>query len=119
MESGLNDGIATPFVTFFIAGAVVDTAARSSVTVSSAVGELAVGIAVGVVAGVGGGWCFVLARRQGWSTSATRAVFVVALALLAYTAALELGGNGFIAAFVGGLAFGTVLPPMVSSVSAP
>ena len=30
VESGLNDGIATPFVTFFIAGAVADTVARSS-----------------------------------------------------------------------------------------
>jgi NhaP-type Na+/H+ or K+/H+ antiporter len=112
VESGLNDGIATPFVTFFIAGAVVDTVARSSVTVSSAVGELAVGVIVGVAVGVGGGWCFVLARRRDWSTPAARAMFVVALALLAYASSLELGGNGFIAAFVGGLAFGTVLPPM-------
>jgi sodium/hydrogen antiporter len=37
-------------------------------------------------------------------------VVVVALALLAYSSSIELGGNGFIAAFVGGLAFGTVLP---------
>jgi NhaP-type Na+/H+ or K+/H+ antiporter len=35
---------------------------------------------------------------------------VVALALLAYSLAVELGGNGFIAAFVGGLAFGALLP---------
>lgn len=110
VESGLNDGIATPFVTFFIAGAVADTVARSSVTLSSAVGDLAVGTAVGVVGGLGGGWLLAVARRHQWSAPAVRGIVVIALAILMYTAAVELGGNGFIAAFVAGLAFGTVLP---------
>ncbi len=34
---------------------------------------------------------------------------MLALALLAYTLSIECGGNGFIGAFVGGLAFGTVM----------
>jgi NhaP-type Na+/H+ or K+/H+ antiporter len=110
VESGLNDGIATPFVTFFIAGAVSETVASSTVTLASALGDLAIGTAAGVVLGVGGGWLLGVARRRGWAADASRGIIVVALALLAYAASIELGGNGFIAAFVGGLAFGTVLP---------
>ena len=36
---------------------------------------------------------------------------MLALALLAYTAALAVDGNGFVAAFVGGLVFGNVAGP--------
>jgi len=110
VESGLNDGIATPFVTFFIAGSVVDTFAHPSVTLASAVGDLAIGAAVGVGIGLGGARLLRLARAHRWSTPAAQGILVVALALLAYSASLELGGNGFIAAFVAGLAFGTLLP---------
>jgi NhaP-type Na+/H+ or K+/H+ antiporter len=35
---------------------------------------------------------------------------VLGLALLAYAAAIEAGGNGFVAGFVGGLAFGSIMP---------
>jgi NhaP-type Na+/H+ or K+/H+ antiporter len=110
VESGLNDGIATPFVTFFIAGAIGDTVARSSVTVASAVGDLVVGTVVGAALGLGAGWLLTVARRRGWSSPAARGITTLGLALLAYAAAIELGGNGFIAAFVGGLAFGSILP---------
>lgn len=110
VESGLNDGIATPFVTFFIAAAVSDTVAQTSVTVASAVGDLAVGVATGVVVGVGGGWLLTRAGRRGWSNPTSWGIIVVALALLAYSASIELGGNGFVAAFVAGLAFGAVGP---------
>jgi NhaP-type Na+/H+ or K+/H+ antiporter len=110
VESGLNDGIATPFVTFFVAGAVGDLVAHASTSLASAVGDLAIGIAVGLVGGLGAGWLLGAARRRGWSTPAAQGIVVVALALLAYSSSVELGGNGFIAAFVGGLAFGTVLP---------
>jgi NhaP-type Na+/H+ or K+/H+ antiporter len=110
VESGLNDGIATPFVTFCIAGAVSEAAARSSVSLSSALGDLGIGTAVGVVAGLGGGWLLTIARRHGWSASSSRGILVVALALLTYATSVEVGGNGFVASFVAGLAFGTVLP---------
>jgi NhaP-type Na+/H+ or K+/H+ antiporter len=110
VESGLNDGIATPFVTFFIAGAVSDAVARSSVSLTSALGDLAIGVAVGVVGGLTGGLLLALAHRHGWSAPSSRGIVVVALALLAYSSSIELSGNGFIAAFVGGLAFGSVLP---------
>jgi Sodium/hydrogen exchanger family len=38
VESGLNDGIATPFVTFFIASAVANTVSNSSVSLGASLG---------------------------------------------------------------------------------
>ncbi len=46
-------------------------------------------------------------RRRGWAAEGFAGSAVLALALCAYACALALHGNGFIAAFTGGLAFGT------------
>ena len=110
VESGLNDGIATPFVSFFIAGAVADTVAHSTASLDGALGELGIGVLVGVAVGLGGGLLVTFSTRRGWASPAYRGIGALALALLAYSMSIELGGNGFIAAFVGGLAIGTVLP---------
>lgn len=45
-------------------------------------------------------------NRHRWTSSVSRQLFVLALAGACYLLAVALGGNGFIAAFVGGLAFG-------------
>jgi NhaP-type Na+/H+ or K+/H+ antiporter len=106
VESGLNDGLITPVVTFFIAGAVAEAGSQPDLSPGSAVVDLALGVLVGVGLGVAGGTALRVARRQAWASSAVETVAVLALALLAYAAAVEAGGNGFVAAFVGGLAFG-------------
>ena len=110
VESGLNDGIATPFVTFFIAGAVADAATSSSESLGASMGDLAIGVLTGVAVGLVGGLLLKHAMGRGWSSAAYRGIGALALALGAYALSIELGGNGFIAAFVGGLAFGTVVP---------
>ncbi len=110
VESGLNDGIATPFVSFFIAGAVADTVAHSTASLDGALGELGIGVLVGAAVGLGGGALVTLSTRRGWASPAYRGIAALSLALLAYALSIELGGNGFIAAFVGGLAIGSVLP---------
>jgi NhaP-type Na+/H+ or K+/H+ antiporter len=110
VESGLNDGIATPFVTFFIAGAVSETVAQSSLSLGGAATDLLVGVVAGVAIGLGGAMAHGFATRTGWAALARRGTTVMALALLSYAAAIELGGNGFIAAFVGGLGFGALGP---------
>ena len=109
VESGLNDGIATPFVTFFVAGAVADTVSHSSTTLGSSLADLGIGVLVGAAVGLGGAALLVLSTSRGLASPAYRGVGVLALALLAFALSIELGGNGFISAFVGGLAFGTVL----------
>jgi NhaP-type Na+/H+ or K+/H+ antiporter len=104
VESGLNDGIATPFVRFFLVAA----AAGSSLDQGSerhAIVALALGAAGGIVVGGIGGALMEFTQRRGWSTAAARPVGVLALAVLSYAAVVQLDGNGFVAAFVAGLAY--------------
>lgn len=110
IESGLNDGIATPFVNVFLAGALTAEAVAHHPTIGSALVELLGGAAWGVLFGGAGALLIVAARKARWSEAGFRPLSVLALVLLAYSTALAIGVNGFIAAFVGGLAFGTVLP---------
>ena len=108
VESGLNDGIATPFVNLFVAGAASAEAIKGAPTVASAVVDLAGGAALGVGVGALGAVLLAVSRRHGWSATAVRPLAVLALALFAYSVALVAGVNGFVAAFVGGMAFGAV-----------
>ena len=105
IESGLNDGIATPFVNFFIVAAVVGTPWEETSEVG-AVAALAFGVVVGAVIGGGGAWLLRQARARGLGGTTGRHVAVAALAVVSYTVALELQANGFVAAFVAGLAYG-------------
>jgi NhaP-type Na+/H+ or K+/H+ antiporter len=105
IESGLNDGIATPVVLVAIAGAATAEHA-ASVGPAAAVAELALGVLVGVFIGGAGGFVVNVARRRGWAAGGFEGSAVLALAICAYACALALHGNGFIAAFVGGLAYG-------------
>lgn len=107
VESGLNDGIATPFVNLFIAGAVTAEAVAGT-HLTSAVVELLGGAGLGVGVGVVGGLLLGWSRRHGWSAAGIRPLAVLALALFAYATADVAGTNGFVAAFVGGMAFGTI-----------
>jgi NhaP-type Na+/H+ or K+/H+ antiporter len=105
VESGLNDGIATPFVLIALAGAAVDEHV-ASIGPAEAVGELALGVLIGAAVGGIGGFLVKTARDRGWGDEGFAGPAVLALAVCAYACALALHGNGFIAAFVGGLAFG-------------
>jgi NhaP-type Na+/H+ or K+/H+ antiporter len=106
VESGLNDGLATPLVMFFLAGAVAE-AGSVHFSPGSALADLAVGLLAGAAIGLGGGWLLRLARGRTWTTSTSVAILVPILAFASYFAALELDSNGFVAAFVGGLVFGS------------
>jgi len=68
--------------------------------------EMVVGAGVGIAVGGIGGLLLLVSLRRGWSSGASRRFATIALALLAYSLALLVEGNGFIAAFVGGVAFG-------------
>ena len=108
VESGLNDGIATPFVTLFVAFAVATDASSHQAWLSTALLEIALGLLVGIVAGVVGGWLLLLAVRSRWTSGTSEQVAILGLALFAYAGSLAIGGNGFIAAFVAGIVFGAV-----------
>ncbi len=111
VESGLNDGIATPIVLVAIAGVASDEGIAGVHGPGLAVVALLVGGLVGVAVGGLGGAATRLARDRGWLSEDLAGPAVLALALLAYTAALLVDGNGFVAAFVAGLAFGNVAGP--------
>lgn len=107
VESGLNDGIATPVVLIALAGAGT-AAAEHTIGPAEAVAELALGILVGAMVGGVGGWLVKVARRRDWAAEGFAGPAVLGLAACAYASALALHGNGFIAAFTGGLAFGAL-----------
>jgi NhaP-type Na+/H+ or K+/H+ antiporter len=106
VESGLNDGIATPLVVLAIAGAASVEGHAEAPGLGEALVELALGVVVGVAVGFVGGGLLRWARRRGWSAEEFTGIAVLALALGSYAGAIAVGGNGFVAAFCGGLAFG-------------
>src|SRR4051794_21803766 len=106
VESGLNDGIATPIVMFAIAGSAAALGLESAESARSALVQLLLGAAVGSGIGALGGWMMRQARRHRLAAEEFTGIAVLALALLSYAAAVALDGNGFVAAFCGGLAFG-------------
>ncbi len=108
VESGLNDGIATPIVLVAIAGVAASEGIAGVESPSRAVLSLVVGVLAGAAVGGAGGAATRLARGRGWLSEELGGPAVLALALLAYTGALLVDGNGFVAAFVGGLVFGGV-----------
>ena len=107
VESGLNDGLVTPIVTFCIAGAVAEVGSSPDISAGSSLVDLAVGAGVGIAIGVSGGWLLRAARDRRWTSLAATGVLIPVLAIVSYATALHASGNGFVAAFVAGLAFGS------------
>lgn len=108
VESGLNDGIATPLVTLFIALAIGEFERSQAFWLRGALLEISIGALVGLAVGIAGGWLYTQSARKGWATGGSQQVGNLALALLAFFGSLWLGGNGFIAAFIGGIFFGYI-----------
>ena len=109
VESGLNDGIALPLVTVFLGLAAEEEAALSARSILSFVSaQLGVGVLMGVAVGLVGGLVIERAANRGWIDGVFRQLSTFSVAVCAFALADLLGGNGFIAAFVAGLAFGQV-----------
>lgn len=109
VESGLNDGICVPLFLIALALAQAEAGAIGHGAAARLVGEqVGYGIAAGVGAGTVAAALLVTAERHHTIDSAWRQIIPLAAAALAYTVAVPVGGSGFIAAFVGGLAFGRV-----------
>ena len=105
IESGLNDGLATPFVILALALAAAE-ATTGRDWILEAVQETGLGLVVGLVVGLAGGFLLRRADQAHWTSPVSRQLFVLALAASCYLVSVAAGGNGFIAAFVGGLAYG-------------
>ena len=106
VESGLNDGICVPLL--FAAVAVADVESEISEGRSAAtllLEEIGYGVIGGVVGGLLAAAIVIHAGRRDLISDQWRQVVPGAGAALAYGTASALGGSGFIAAFVAGLAF--------------
>ena len=106
VESGLNDGIATPFVTLFIAVVAAEEGLGETAWGLEALKQIGLGIVAAVVVGYIGGKLLAFAKDHGWTSEVSEQIAILALALLAYEGAVAIGGNGFVAAFAGGILFG-------------
>ncbi|TJY71456.1 sodium:proton antiporter [Arthrobacter sp. CAU 1506] len=109
VESGFNDGLAVPFflVALEIANAELETGVTWAVA-SNMAAQIGWGLTAGLSAGILGGLLYGIADRREWISPDWRQIAPLAVALLAYTIAVLLGGSGFFAAFAGGIAFGSV-----------
>ncbi|MGI9509482.1 MAG: cation:proton antiporter [Geminicoccaceae bacterium] len=107
VESGLNDGLALPAVLFF--GCIAVGGVHDNIQ-SSWLVFAAEQIGLGALAGAAIGWLGGKAVQHASETRLTSETFegigALALAGLAYFGSVAIDGNGFLAAFVGGLAFG-------------
>src|SRR5215212_6378829 len=105
IEAGLNDGLSVPFLALFLTLAVAEEELQpASFWIRFALEQIGLGVLVGIGVGLGGGWLVSQASRRGWMTDSFQRLALLALALIAWALADQIGGNGFIAAFVGGLA---------------
>ncbi len=105
VESGLNDGLALPIVLLFGCLASAHAAGDQNWPLFT-LAQLALGPVAGVAVGYTGARLLRGASDRGATDAAYEGIVVLALAALAYLAATAIGGNGFIAAFAAGLAFG-------------
>jgi len=104
VEAGLNDGLAVPFLLFFLALAgPVAPGAHASLT-RFIVEQLGFGTALGLAVGLAGGWLLGLARRGKWSTESLEQIGLATLPVACLIASEPTGASAFIAAFVAGLA---------------
>jgi NhaP-type Na+/H+ or K+/H+ antiporter len=100
LESGLNDGLALPFVLFFLALATgADSPGGEAARLA---GEALFGAGVGVGLAVAGAW--LMTRLPGEVQGKYEGIYALSIALLAYGVADLTWGNGLIAVFVCGIA---------------
>ncbi len=106
VESGLNDGLAAPVVLFAIVALAGEETLRPVVSAAEAFVALGLSALIGLVVGLLGGRVLGWSRRAGASTASARTLGVFTLPVLAFGGAEVAGGNGFVAAFIAGAAFG-------------
>jgi len=103
LESGLNDGLALPFVLFFLVFASPGGDAGNEAV--KLAGEAAVGAMIGVALGVAGGRLH-HHLPGGGITPRYEGIYSLGFGLAAFGLADVTFGNGLIAAFVAGIAMG-------------
>lgn len=104
VESGLNDGIAVPFLLVAISLALAEERVQNpGYWLGLAFSQIVFGTLAGLIVGFLGGRFVEWGQHSGWMSSKFQKISILALALLAFGVAELVGGNGFLAAFVMGV----------------
>jgi sodium/hydrogen antiporter len=103
LESGLNDGLALPFVLFFLV--LAEPGGDAGGEALTLLGEAVAGAGIGVALGAGGGRLLPLFPGGG-ITDRYEGLYAFGVGLLAFGLADITIGNGLIAAFVAGISLG-------------
>jgi len=109
VESGLNDGLALPMILLFasLLGEAMDSDSLNWILFGA--GQLILGPIAGIIVGGIGAKAMLFANRHGWTSDVFEGIATLTLAGTAYLFASEIGGNGFISAFVAGLTLGNII----------
>lgn len=106
VEAGYNDGIVSPIFLFAVTLAADHTHAETPLdALGHAVPEALKALLAGVVVGAGLAMLTNAAERHELMTSQAKRLILVTAPLLAFGSSLGIGGNGFVSAFVCGIAF--------------
>ncbi|NOR20158.1 MAG: sodium:proton antiporter [Xanthomonadales bacterium] len=109
VESGLNDGLCVPVLLVFIALAEGSgTESGGTMAIRLVAQELGIGLIVGIGMTAVAVWLVNLCWHKGWITPIWMQVLVPALAIACFAVAQSLHGSGYIAAFTGGMLFGSL-----------
>ena len=106
VESGLNDGVCVPLLFAAVAFAELEEAPTfEGEILIDLVREVGIAVAVGAFAAAAVALVLTWSNRRGWLEAQWGQVVPLATAAIAYSATVEFGGSGFIAAFVAGLVY--------------
>jgi NhaP-type Na+/H+ or K+/H+ antiporter len=110
VEEGYADGVISPVFVFALAIAVEGHSTSASIghALSDGLPHLLVAIALGVGIGAGVAKVANLADARGLMTDQARRIVMIAAPVLTYTLNVGVHGNGFVAAFICGIAYNGV-----------
>lgn len=111
IEAGLNDGLAVPFLLFFMAMLEAGGGTTEASLVRFLGQQLGLGVLLGGGIGLAGGWLLRRAARAGRLSEDFTPHGVLALPVLCFLLAEPIGASMFIAAFTAGLSARLLFPP--------
>ncbi|MBF6130548.1 cation:proton antiporter [Nocardia brasiliensis] len=108
VESGFNDGLVAPIFLFALAAAEASADSDQALNalghaVPAVVKSILIGLSIGALAG----YCMTFAARKRWTDARAVRIGTIAIPVLTYSVAVWLDGNGFVAAFLAGIAYST------------
>ncbi|MEA3501440.1 MAG: cation:proton antiporter [Actinomycetota bacterium] len=106
VESGLNDGIALPILLFLM---TLSLSEEGEPLWRFFVEGIGIALLVGLAMGIGAAYGIRFALERSWIETEWVRISWIIVALGTYLVASHLGGSGFIAAYVAGIAFGRII----------